>query len=166
MSYEHLSLEERHYIEIERKAGTSLNQIAKVLGRSQSTLSREMRRNTGQRGYCYKQANRLAEKRHNNKPKAVKLTVEIKQLINGYLEQDWSPKQIASRLEEEGIIKLHHETIYQYILTDKQAGGTLYKYLRHQSKTYRKRYRSAHNRVGIPNRVGIEQRPEVANIPL
>ena len=163
MSYVHLSLAERHYIEIERKAGTSMNQMAKALGRSQSTLSREISRNSGQRGYRHQQAHRLAEQRHTNKPKAVKLTAEIKQLITGYLQQDWSPEQIAGRLGKEGIIKLHHETIYQYILADKQAGGTLYKHLRHQHKTYRKRYGSAHNRIGIPNRVDIEHRPQEAN---
>jgi transposase, IS30 family len=163
MSYEHLSLAERHYIEIERKVGTSMNRIAKALGRSQSTLSREISRNTGQRGYRHKQADALAEQRHKNKPKAVKLTEEIKRLIDGYLKQDWSPEQIAGRLEREGIIKLHHETIYQYVLADKKAGGTLYKHLRHQHKTYRKRYGSAHNRTGIPNRVDIEQRPQEAN---
>ncbi len=48
MSYKHLSLEERHYIEIESKAGTSMNKIAQALGRSQSTLSREIGRNTEQ----------------------------------------------------------------------------------------------------------------------
>ena len=156
MSYVHLSLAERHYIEIERKAGTSMSQIARALGRCQSTLSREISRNTGQRGYRHKQANVLAEQRHKNKPKAVKLTEQIKPLIESYLKQDWSPEQIAGRLEKEAMIKLHHETIYQYILADKQAGGTLYKHLHHQNKTYRKRYGSAHNRTGIPNRVGIE----------
>ncbi|MCP4409196.1 MAG: IS30 family transposase, partial [Gammaproteobacteria bacterium] len=163
MSYHHLSLAERHYIEIERRAGTSMNDIAKALGRSQSTLSREISRNTGQRGYRHQQANGLAEQRHKQKPKAVKLTDEIKQLIDGYIKQDWSPEQIAGRLAKEGIIKLHHETIYQHILTDKKVGGTLYKHLRHQHKTYRKRYGSAHNRTGIPNRVDIEQRPQQAN---
>jgi IS30 family transposase len=68
MSYGHLSLSERHYIEIEHQAGTSMNQIAKTL-----------------------------------------------------------------------------------------------KHLRHPNKTYRKRYGSAHNRTGLPNRVDIEQRPEEAN---
>jgi IS30 family transposase len=163
MSYTHLSLAERHYIEIQRRAGMSMNRIAKVLGRSQSTLSREISRNTGQRGYRHKQAHGLAGQRHKNKPKAVKLSEEIKALITGYLKQDWSPEQIAGRLAKEGIIKLHHETIYQYILANKKAGGTLYKHLRHQKKTYRKRYGSAHNRTGIPNRVDIEQRPQEAN---
>ncbi len=50
MGYKHLSLEERYYIETERLEGCSLNKIAQVLGRSQSTLSREIVRNTGKRG--------------------------------------------------------------------------------------------------------------------
>ena len=107
MSYKHLSLEERYYIEIEMRAGKSLNKIAKALRRSQSTLSREISRNTGQRGYRHKQAERLASERHENKPKAVKLTEEIKEIITGYLEQDWSPEQIAGRLKVDGIIELH-----------------------------------------------------------
>ena len=48
-------------------------------------------------------------------------------------------------------------------MADKEAGGTLYKHLRHKNKTYRKRYGSAHNRTGIPNRVDIEQRPQEAD---
>ena len=70
---------------------------------------------------------------------------------------------MASRLKQEGIISVHHETIYQYIVADKKAGGTLYQRLRHQAKRYRKRYGSAPNRSGIPNRVDIDQRPEAAN---
>jgi len=42
MSYEHLSLEERHYIEVELRNGSSMNEIAKSLNRSQSTISREV----------------------------------------------------------------------------------------------------------------------------
>lgn len=41
MSYKNLSLEERHFIEIERKKGVSQNKIAKSLGRSQGNISRE-----------------------------------------------------------------------------------------------------------------------------
>ena len=61
------------------------------------------------------------------------------------------------------MISLHHESIYQYVLADKEGGGTLYQHLRHQARTFRKRYGSAHNRTGIPNRVDIDERPEVAN---
>ena len=45
MSYKHLSLEERYYLEIAKKAGKTLTKIAQDIGRSQSTLSRELIRN-------------------------------------------------------------------------------------------------------------------------
>ena len=163
MSYTHLSLEERHYIEIERKMGISLNKIAQALGRAQSTLSRELKRNIGQKGYRHNQANQKAEERHQSKFKKIKLTDDIKELINDYLKQDWSPEQIAGRLRYDGVIELHHETIYQYVLADKKDGGTLYTHLRHQNKTYRKRYGSPRNHTGIPDRVDIDLRPDAAN---
>lgn len=165
MSYKHLSLEERHYIELSLKNENTLSTIAADLGRSQSTITREIARNQGMRGYRHKQADRTANERHEIKPKAVKLTTVIIDVIDGYLRQEWSPEQIAGRLEKEGIIKLHHETIYQYILADKRSGGDLYTHLRHQNKTYRKRYGSAHprNRSGIPNRTDIDDRPELVN---
>ncbi|MCH2209339.1 MAG: helix-turn-helix domain-containing protein [Lentisphaerales bacterium] len=57
MAYKHLSLEERHYLELELKAGTSLNNLAEKLSRSPSTVSRELKRNKGLLGYRHKQAN-------------------------------------------------------------------------------------------------------------
>ena len=73
-SYTQLSLEERHYIEVETKMGASQNKIARALERSQSTISRERARNTGGRGYRHKQANEIARQRQASKPKAIKLT--------------------------------------------------------------------------------------------
>ncbi len=163
MSYKHLSLEERHYIELSAKKGKSLSEIAKDLGRSQSTISREISRTKGQRGSRHNQAHRQAQERHATKDKAIKLTESITHIIEKYIREDWSPEQIAGRLKVEGIVDLHYETIYQYIVTDKKAGGDLYTHLRHQNKTYRKRYGSARNRNGIPNRTDIDERPEVAN---
>jgi IS30 family transposase len=46
----------------------------------------------------------------------VKLTEEIKSIVNTHIKEDWSPEQVAGRLKKEGIISLHHETIYQHIL--------------------------------------------------
>ncbi len=60
MSYQHLSLAERYYIETELKMKASISKIANAMGRSQSSISREIRRNTGRRGYRYKQADRFA----------------------------------------------------------------------------------------------------------
>lgn len=163
MSYKHLSLEERHYIEFSLKNEDTMTEIAETLGRSYSTIYREVKRNKGLKGYRHKQAQQKSQKRHDTKPKAVKMTPPIKDLVTDAIKEQWSPEQIAGWLEKEGIIELHHETIYQYILKDKRSGGTLFTHLRHQNKTYRKRYGGSHTRNGIPNRTDIDERPEVVN---
>lgn len=165
MSYKHLSLEERHYIELSMKNEKTLTEIAANLNRSQSTISREINRNKCKKGYRHKQANNKAQERHATKHKSIKMTLSITNLIDKYIRDDWSPEQIAGWLDKEGIITLHHETIYQYILTDKRSGGNLYTHLRHQNKTYRKRYGSSskRSRNGIPNRVDISERPKEVN---
>ena len=140
-----------------------MSEIAVKINRSQSTISREIFRNTGGRGYRHKQAQKLTIERHNDKNKSVKLTPELITVINEYLNKDLSPEQISGRLKLDNRNYVHHETIYQYILMDKKNGGELYKHLRHQNKTYRKRYGSAHNRTGIVDRVDIDERPEEAN---
>ena len=115
MSYKQLSLEERHYIEIEIKKGTFQRNIAEALGRNQSNISRELGRNKGLKGYRHKQAHNFAQKHHKTKKKAIKLTKDITIIIKGYIRKDWSPEQIAGKLKSDKIIDLHHETIYQYI---------------------------------------------------
>ena len=164
MAYTHLSLEDRNYIEKRLKQKESLNRIAQDLGRSQSTLSRELARNTGLRGYRYQQADKKAKQRHHEKPKAIKLTVALVLTINHLLEQDWSPEQISGRLKEEGKDTVCPETIYQHVQRDKQAQGKLHLHLRRHTKKYRKRYGAKTGSVkGIPNRVDIDERPEVVN---
>ena len=77
-----------------------------------------------------------------------------------HLQDDqWSPEEISGCLEMESLSSISHETIYQRILKDKQAGGTLYTHLRCKKKR-RKRYGSNRSLRGcIPNRVDIDQRP-------
>ena len=171
MAYTHLASEERHYIETWHKLKESTATIALALGRSQSTVSRELTRNRGQRGYRHKQAQAKTQQRHVEKPKAVKLTPallgSIETLLGSIetlLGQQWSPEQISGRLKMEGKTTICHEAIYQHVLKDKRAGGKLYLNLRRHTKKYRQRYGSATGSVnGIPNRVDIDERPEVAN---
>lgn len=164
MAYAQLTFAERNYIEMRLKQGDSQNRIARDMNRSQSTISRELARNTGLRGYRHTQANRKAKQRHAAKPKAIKMTRELTGHIDVMLQQQWSPEQIGGRLKREGQLSVCHETIYQHILKDKRAGGQLYLNLRHHAKKYRKRYGSiTGSRKGIPNRVDIDRRPEVTN---
>ena len=92
-----------------------------------------------------------------------KLPPTLKVYIGFCLSLDQRPKQITGRLKPENIISIHHETIYQHILTDKKDGGTLYKHLRHQKKTYRKRYKNCYNYTRLPNKVDIDKKPKITN---
>lgn len=103
MSYKHLSLEERHYIELSMKNEKTLTKIADDLRRSQSTITREIKRNLGCRGYRHNQADGMAKGRHTAKYKATKMTAKIVEIINDYIYQDWSPEQIAGHLAKDGV---------------------------------------------------------------
>jgi IS30 family transposase len=83
-------------------------------------------------------------------------------VIEEKIRLDWSPEQISGWLLKNHQIQVSHEWIYQYILSDKQAGGDLCKHLRCQKKR-RKRYGSHDRRGKLPNRRSIEERPEIAN---
>jgi len=99
-----------------------------------STLSRELQATWGT-WLSSIQANNKAIARHKAKPKAIKLTSEIKALINGYIEEAWSPEQVVGRLKNNDVIHLHHETIYQYIILDKKKGGQFYTLINMQSES-------------------------------
>lgn len=75
-------------------------------------------------------------------------------------EQQWIPEQISGRLKREGRTSICYETICQH----KRAGGKPYLNLRHHAGPYCKRYDSATGSLkSIPNRVDIDERPDVAN---
>ena len=110
-----------------------------------------------------KQAHKLANKRYQEKPKSVKMTDEVKQLIKRELEAHrGSPEQIVGRLKLKYQISLHPETIYRYIRQDKKDDREIFLNLKRKSKPYRKRYGSTTNSShGIPNRVDIDKRPKL-----
>lgn len=160
MTYKHLTLEDRYYIATRNKLGNAASVIAKALGCDQTTISRELLRNAGQRGYGYKQADTKAKRRHI--AKAIRLTTALTADISAMLMEDWSPEQISRRLAQAGKPTVCHETIYRHILKYKQADGKLYRHLRRHTKKYSKRYGSrTGSRMDIPNRVDIDARPEV-----
>jgi IS30 family transposase len=160
--YHHVTRDIRCQIYALKSTGISLHKIAAVVGRHVSTISREIRRNTGSCGYRYKQANAKAvERRANASRKPKKLTPEAVASIKDRLLQDWSPEQISGRLNNEGIINISHESIYQLVWKDKKSGGSLYQHLRHHAKKYNKRSSGKAGRGCIPNRVDISERPSI-----
>ena len=116
--YRRIRYEDRCQIYALSKRGASQESIASVLGVSQSAVSREMRRNRGQRGYRFKQAEATAQARQAIRSKPRKLTAPIRRKIETKLRQmRWSSEQISGWLTEQGI-KLSHERIYQMIWDD------------------------------------------------
>jgi IS30 family transposase len=161
--YHHLNQYQRCQLYTLKERGDSFASIAKVLGTDQSTISREIKRNIGKRGYRYKQANEKAQQRRvTTNQKKKKMTPALITLIEEKLRLQWSPVQISGWLKKRGYESaVSHETIYQYILQDKQMGGSLYKELRHHGKKYHKRNRGIAGRGCIPNRVDIKERPPI-----
>ncbi|MDE2117793.1 MAG: IS30 family transposase [Betaproteobacteria bacterium] len=152
MNYTHLTREERYQIYALKKAGHKQSEIATVLNRSASTISRELSRNTGRRGYRPKQAQRLAVERR--APNARTIDDATWRFAQARLREDWSPEQISNHAA------ISIETVYQRVYADKRAGGSLWQHLRCQ-KRRRKRY-GQHDRRGIiPNRQSIEERPVI-----
>ncbi|WP_299947103.1 IS30 family transposase [uncultured Microbulbifer sp.] len=152
MNYHQLTEEERYQIYILMKAEHNQNAIAALLRRSPSTISRELKRNRGLRGYRPAQAQRLSNIRRTTVHKAIKVTDEVRSWIEKLLRQELSPQQVADYLLRHKQASLHHKTIYQIVYSDKAEGGDLYKHLRVLSKPYRKRYGHYDRRGQIINR--------------
>ncbi len=158
MNYTQLTREQRYQIYALLKMGHNRTEIAAVIGKHKSTISRELSRNKGQRGYRPKQAHGKALHRRDHSHK--RISGESWELIETKLRMDWSPEQVSGWLHRHHAIQVSHEWIYQHILADKQAGGDLYRHLRCQKKR-RKRYGSYDRRGKMPNRVSIEERPAI-----
>jgi transposase, IS30 family len=159
--YHHVTRDIRSQIYALKSTGISLHKIAKFSGYHVSTISREIQRNTGGRGYRPKQADAIAiERRAQASCTPKKLTPELVAIVEECLCTEWSPEQISGRLRLAGI-KISHESIYQHIWKDKKFGGTLYQHLRHYGKKYNKRSSGKAGRGCIPNRVDITERPQI-----
>ena len=159
-SYKQLTLEQRYQIYALLKTGNTNKEIAGIIGVDKSTIGRELKINSGLRGYRPKQAHRMAIERR--KKGTSRITSETWAMIEGLIRNDWSPEQISGRLKREHEIHISHEWIYQHIYKDKHSGGNLYRNLRCRKKN-KKRYGSHDRRGKIPNKIGIEQRPETIN---
>jgi transposase, IS30 family len=161
MSYTQLTREQRYQIYALMKAGHSQAETAAILGVHKSTVSRELRRNRGRRGYRPALAQELAgaRRRATHRPRISERTwVRVESL----LRLEWSPEQVAGRLKLEGREAVSHERIYQHVRADKRAGGTLHLHLRCRRER-RKRYGKHSRRGQIAGRVGIEERPAVVD---
>ena len=161
-AYPRLTEGKRNQMYALKKAGFTQCAIAEQITVDKSTISRELKRNTGLRGYRPKQAHRLAEARQSGILRSRILTVTWTG-IEKMIREDWSPEQINGHQKTNCEPSVSPEWIYQYIYADKRFGGDLHTHLRCQKKR-RKRYGSIERRGQIKNCVSIGKRTEIVDL--
>jgi IS30 family transposase len=159
--YQQLTREQRYGIYTLLKTEHNQSEIAAGIGVHKSTISRELRRNKGLRGYRHKQAHDSATARRKEKAKP-RIDAGTWAFIERLIRKEWSPEQISGWMKNEMGYSVSHERIYQHILQDKQTGGDLYRHLRCRKKR-KKRYGSYDIRGQIKNRICIDERPAIVD---
>lgn len=161
--YKQLIREQRYAIQLGLQEGRTISSIARQIGVSKSTVSREVRRNGNRRGkYYYKPADELASVRRersvSNRRTPPQVLAEARRLL---VVEDWSPRQISGWMGKRGVC-ISHERIYQMVRADET--GELRAHTRHGMK-YRRHKKLPRKTVAtnIPGRVSIHQRPAEAD---
>ena len=164
--YKHLSIFERDIIATELAAGKKISEIALILKRSKSTISREVSRNSPPVRNCKYLSHRAQLKSDERRKKSLNYGHLKDDFLRNYiiekLKEDWSPEQIAGRigLEYPGK-KTNYETIYQYIYKE---NPDLIKYLRYfHGKRKKRSPKRVKNKTKIHNRVSIDKKSQEIN---
>jgi transposase, IS30 family len=160
-NYSHLNREERRFLSALMERGDSLRSIAQALGRSHSSLSRELKRNLKGWSYHPFEADRWARIRRNHgyRHRYKLADPALKRKVKSALRKGWSPELMAGRFKLRAGTSICAETIYRWIYRDARD---LIRYLtRHHLK--RGKYRLARAKYPILGRVSVSNRPDEAN---
>jgi len=163
--YRNLTKSERILIAQWINAGKSNKWIARELGRSVSTVGREVKRNSV--GFLYEplhaHGKALRRRKRAFNAKHPLKNGKVFSYVIDHLRSGWSPEQISGRLKFEfpKDVSWHicHETIYRFIYCVKQKDKAYWEYLRRKQKRRRVRSGRKSQRTGIPDRVSIHKRP-------
>jgi transposase, IS30 family len=160
----HLTPEEREVIARMRSNARSQTEIARQLGRADSTISRELRRNRSRNGYWPVAAQKKADARRSHRPRLPKFQrSDVRRFVQQRLRQYWSPDEIAGRSRRDFPRDLprqiSHQTIYAWIRAQEAAGKHWRRYLR--STGWKRPGRE--NRGLLPACTSIDRRPAVVD---
>lgn len=161
--YHQLTSEQRSQIFVLLQKKTARKEIADLVGCSQSTLSREIRRNSTDKGnYLWDKAHAKAmERRKRTTSNRTKDPLIVWKALDLLKEEDWSPEQISAYMRKQGKL-ISHELIYRHIRADRT--GELASHCRHGMKYNRHGRPNRTTKVrNIPGRVSIHQRPAEAD---
>lgn len=163
MKYRQITSEERYTISTLRKQGYSAARIAQYLGRHPSSIYRELKRNACNDGrYRPFKASSRTRNRRSRSRRNRQFTALDYEIIEGLLQEKWSPEQISGYLQKYDVLSISHETIYRYIWQDKKKGGSLHAHLRCSGKWRRKRYGAYDSRGRLAEKRHISERPKEA----
>lgn len=130
MKYKHLTIEERETIQLMLWEKKSIRSISKELGRSPSSVSREVNKNRDslcRRRYIPRAAHEKAIKNRSNRGREKRLkNNKVRDYAIKHLKLGWSPEQIANTAKKEVGESISHEAIYQYIYAQIHRGGNGY----------------------------------------
>jgi len=160
MQYHQITSGERYAIAALRKRKLSVRAIGVELGRSASTVSRELRRNLSTQGrYSPPKADSYAVARRRRSRRNSHFGSDEWGIVEHLIGLDWSPEQVSGWLRRHRVLSISHETIYLRVWHDKQVGGELWRHLRQAAKRRRKRYRSHDSRGRLAGKRHISERP-------
>lgn len=163
MYYHQVTSEQRSQIFVLLQKKTARKEIALLVGISESTLSRELRRNSTKSGkYLWKKAHAMAmSRRRRTTENSRKDSLIVWEALEHVRNDDWSPRQTAGYMSKEGK-HISHELIYRYIRADES--GELARHCRHGMKYNRHGRQDRTTKVkNIPNRTSIHERPAEAD---
>jgi IS30 family transposase len=163
--YKQLTSDERDLIAVYHANGFNISDIAKMLNRNKSTISRELSRNSSKsiKDYLSSQAHKRAKKRKQQAAMKEELKChKIRNFVKNKLKEGYSPEVIAGELAlNPSNLKISHESIYLYIYKKRPD---LVQYLARSHKKRFKRIPKANKKNNrIPNRIFIDQRPDEIN---
>jgi len=168
MSYQRLTLKERYQIAALKKSGHGIRKISRVLDRSPSSVSREIRLNGGWMGYdaviAQSQVNtRLKEQKH-GPPRKIRGKMEA--YVRKKILSHWSPEQISGRSKRDRRDSISYSSIYRFVYREARAGGELWRCLRTHRKKRKHQKRSilSDNLNIYKNARSIGERPKIVEI--
>ena len=163
-SYTQLSYEERTKIAHLKLSSLSIEKIALEIGRSKSTISRELRRNQAPPGEYWPDTAHAKALQRCKRGTRLDLNLSLKEfVIDKLCCHYWTPEQISGYLShrQKRLPTLSHETIYAWIYQSAQRKDKLWKFLpRHKAKRGLRKNKGA-GQGRIPHRISIHDRPKV-----
>ena len=160
MKYHQVTARERYLIVRHKSSGHSIRTIAKMLDRSPSTISRELRRNASSDGrYRAEKADSYARTRRRKCRRGSQFSAAQLDLVHGLVGRRWSPEQVSKRLRKQGRLAIATATIYRLLAKDRAQGGSTWLQLRQLSHRYRKGYRVVDRRGRMQGKKPLSARP-------